>query len=264
MVYIYLLKHPETMEVRYVGLTRFPVKRLHNEINYPHTKHLQNWVNSLKNLSLKPVMEIVEDAEEGLACEAEQRWISEMRARGSRLINFTNGGERGYKCSDDYRSALSASMKGIKRGPMSDAHKAAIAASNRGKKRPWASENIKKAIEFNRGKPLSDSTKVKLSEFGKTALVGERLVKFIEAGKNRKRASKFTDEQKAEIKFLISDGYSHKVISDAYGLAVGTISEVKRGGMWINIVAAKSVDYPPPYKCVPLFRNDKGQYKRET
>lgn len=261
-VYIYVLKDPKTGDIRYVGLTRFPVKRLNNEVNYPHTKHLKNWVNSLKSVGLKPTMEIVEESEEGAACGVERKWITEMRSRGCRLINYTDGGERGYKCTDEYRAAVSASQKGKKRKPLTAEHRKRIGDANRGRKSPWASKQAHILIQANKGRKMSDEAKKHLSDIGKKVMVGERLRNLIEGGKRSVRRSKFTDEQKSEIKFLMADGYSYKVISDAYGLTVGTISCIKREEMWAKIEPASSVSNPPPYKTIPLIRLENGQYRR--
>lgn len=260
-VYIYVLKHPVTNEIRYVGLTRFPVKRLNNEINYPHTKHFRNWVNSLKTESLKPVMEVVEETEEDFACAAEQKWIADMRAQGCRLINFTDGGERGYKCSDEYRAALSAAIRGKKRRPMSDEHKAKIGAANKGKLKPMNGARLT-ALNLSRiGIPLREETKAKLSEIGKALMQGERLKNLIEAGKNVKRISKWSDEQKSEIKFLMQEGYSMGIIAEHYDISVGMVSCVKRGQVWTKVQPASSVRQLPLLKTMNI-RNEKGQYER--
>ena len=263
-VYIYVLKHPETLEIRYVGLTRFPVKRLNNEINYPHTKHLRNWVNSLKQSGLKPLMEVVEESEEGALCDAaERKWIAEMKSRGCRLINYTDGGERGYKCSEEYLASLSAWQKGKKKGPLSEKHKKNISAALKGRELSPGNGKYFAALNVQRkGIPLKESTKEKLREIGKTRLKGEWLLRFIEGNRNRERPSKCTDEQKAEIKCLLAHGYSQKVLADRYGLTIVTISSVKRNQIWRNIIPADAVVDPPPYKTIPLFRNEKGQYKR--
>jgi hypothetical protein len=174
-VYIYMLKHPVTGEVRYVGLTRFPAHRLNNEINYPHTKHLKNWVNSLKKEALKPIMEIVEEVDEDSSCSAERRWIAKKREQGCRLINFTDGGERGYKCSDEYRAALSAAIRGKKRRPMSDEHKQKISNSAKGLKRPWVVAPLIKRNKLRAGTSLTPEMKIKVSEGVKRSWDGRRV-----------------------------------------------------------------------------------------
>ena len=177
-VFIYTLRHPETQEIRYVGLTRFPVKRLHNEINYPHTKHLQNWVNSLKKSSLKPIMEIIEESDENGACDAERKWISEMKVRGYRLINFTDGGERGYKCSDEYRAAVSAALKGRKSGPLSPEHRAKISAALKGRRlNPQSGKYFAALNAMRKGIPLSEEHRRKVSEGTRKGLTAEARLK---------------------------------------------------------------------------------------
>lgn len=263
-VYIYVLKHPVTQEVRYVGLTRFRVKRLNNEINYPHTKHLKNWIESLKTAGLKPLMEVVEESQEGPACEAEIRWIAEMRSRGCRLINFTDGGERGYQCTDEYRASMSAWQKGKKKKPHSLEHCAAISRAHLGKKKPWAAKNAAIATKACIGRKMPEEAKKHLSDLQKKVMVGERLRKLTEGNKRRIRPSKVTNEQKSEIKKLILDGYSHKVIAEAYGLAIGTVSCIKRNKMWVSIEPATHVANPPVHKKIPLIRNQSGQYERKA
>jgi DNA-binding NarL/FixJ family response regulator len=255
-VFIYALKHPVTGEIRYVGLTRFPAKRFRNEIHYAHTRHLRNWITSLKNINLKPKMETLEETDENLASSKEQEWIAEMRSRGCDLINYTNGGEKGYECSEQYRAAVSAAQKGKKRKPLSPEHKLAISISNRGKSKPWNSERITALNKSRKGIPLTESTRQKLAEIGKRTMVGERLQKFLATCAHGPRKSRFTEEQKREIKFLLNDGYSTHVIAKTYGLSPSTVSEAKRGLIWKDVKASTSAS------CIPAFRH--GQTGRPS
>jgi hypothetical protein len=262
-VFIYVLKHPVTNEIRYVGLTRFPVKRLNNEINYPHTSHLRNWVNRLKSELLKPVMELVEETEEGLACDAERKWIAEMRARGCRLLNFTDGGERGYTYPDEVRAAISAANKGRKKGPLSAETKAKISASLKGREITPGNGKFFAALNVKRkGIPLSEETKAKLSENAKKrGMTDEHKQKISAASRARAGQSRFTKEQRADIKFLILQGYSMGVISQTYGLSTGMLSCVKREITWSEIKPSTSVPNAPLLKTLRI-RNEKGQYGR--
>lgn len=261
-VYIYVLREPTTRDVRYVGLTRYPSKRLSNECHRAHNMHLRNWVEKLRRENLKPIMEIVEVSNELRSCEAESIWIAWYRGIGADLMNYTSGGEKGYALSEETREKLRIITR-KKRRPMSAEHKAKISASNKGRKpRPNAGKHFSKLNVERRGIPLKEETKQKLRAIGKANVTPEFLKKMSEAGKLGVRKSKFTDEQKAQIKLLITNGYSHKVISEAYGLAIGTISEIKRNGMWKNIASAISIANPPPYKTIPLVRLDSGQYRR--
>jgi hypothetical protein len=262
-VFIYVLKHPVTNEIRYVGLTRVPAKRLRDEISCPHTRHFANWVNSIIKIGLKPLMEIVEETEEGLACDREREWIAKMKLSGYRLLNFTSGGESGWIVSDELRLASSRRQKGKKKGPMPDQVKAKISAALKGRQLgPGAGKQLAALNVQRKGIPLKEETKRKLSVIGKSHLKGEWFDRFMEGNRNRKRASKFTDEQKAEIKFLIAEGYSQRLIADAYGTDKRVISEVKRGKYWTRIAPAKSASRFPEFKIAPRLRNERGQYER--
>lgn len=261
IVYIYVLKHPLTTEIRYVGLTRYPKKRLINEIHKAHTPHLRNWIEAIKRDGMRPTMEIIEEANEIDASERESIWISFYKERGARLINFTSGGEKGFTVSEETKEKLRIVTR-RKRRPMSAEHKAAISAANIGKKCPWASQNVQIAIQSNIGRKMSDDAKKHLSELQKNVMVGERLRKLTEGNKRRERASKFTHDQKAEMKLLIKEGYSIKVIADHYGASMGSIGDARKGNIWAKVEPAIVVPNPPPYKTIPLIRLENGQYRR--
>ena len=56
--YIYTLEHPITNEIRYVGKTNSPERRLHHHwtVGYKSNNKTGNWLKSLKKLNLKPLM----------------------------------------------------------------------------------------------------------------------------------------------------------------------------------------------------------------
>ena len=61
-VKIYVLKHPDTLEIRYVGKTiRSLSRRLGNHISNAkgnkHNKHLSNWILSILALGKRPIEE---------------------------------------------------------------------------------------------------------------------------------------------------------------------------------------------------------------
>jgi hypothetical protein len=62
IAYIYTLIDPETKKVRYVGKTINPKKRLSDHISESHRikNYRCNWIKSLLNKGLKPIIEIVE------------------------------------------------------------------------------------------------------------------------------------------------------------------------------------------------------------
>lgn len=86
--YIYSLKHPLTNEVRYVGKTTSP-KRRYKEHIYKLNKsdHKTNWIKSLLNEGVKPIMDIIEICVENWE-EREKYWITQF----DNLTNLTDGG----------------------------------------------------------------------------------------------------------------------------------------------------------------------------
>jgi predicted GIY-YIG superfamily endonuclease len=94
-VYIYTLEHPITKEVRYIGKTKNPKERFHNHCNRLHNQHShkRNWINSLRNQSLKPVMNILDEIEESEWKYWEKYWIEQFRQWGFNLVNHTSGGD---------------------------------------------------------------------------------------------------------------------------------------------------------------------------
>jgi hypothetical protein len=116
---IYALSEPDgDQAVRYVG-------RSSNGLDRPraHTTpsvlsrgktHTANWLRSLRDRGLKPLIEVIEDFADPTALpEAEQYWIAQMRAWGFSLTNHTIGGEGsiGFKMPSQIKEHL-ASIKG--------------------------------------------------------------------------------------------------------------------------------------------------------
>lgn len=98
LTYIYVLKHPITDEIRYVGKTvKLLHERLHNHI-YEATKRYKpnyrcNWIKSLVNQGLKPLIEEIDNCTWENSSELEIYYIQYYKSIGCKLINLTNGGE---------------------------------------------------------------------------------------------------------------------------------------------------------------------------
>jgi GIY-YIG catalytic domain len=95
--YIYALLCPQG-EIRYIGKTIDPKKRLAQHINAAKTlrtkHHASNWIRSLLASGEKPAMEIIHEVPEGENWEAyEIEAISAFRAEGHRLTNTSPGGK---------------------------------------------------------------------------------------------------------------------------------------------------------------------------
>jgi hypothetical protein len=94
--YIYVLKDPISNEIRYVGKSNNPEKRLKRHLSRyglieswtPKNK----WILYLKNNNLEPIMEVI-DSTTGDINELEIKWIKHYRDLGLNLTNSTDGGD---------------------------------------------------------------------------------------------------------------------------------------------------------------------------
>lgn len=92
--YIYCLKSPLTGEIKYIGKSNDPSKRL--------TQHIQDakkgktkkdrWINSLLTKNTTPVMEILEEVPVGKWQASERKWIKSSKMAGMKLLNKAPGG----------------------------------------------------------------------------------------------------------------------------------------------------------------------------
>lgn len=97
IVYIYTLAHPVTGEIRYVGKTHDLAQRYSvHTTSLSHKSYTCNWIKSLKQAGLKPVMELLDQVPENMWISTEQYWISQLRSWGFKLTNLTEGGEGSY------------------------------------------------------------------------------------------------------------------------------------------------------------------------
>ena len=178
-VKIYVLKHPDTLEVRYVGKTvRSLSKRLGNHIanakGNKHNKHLSNWIINILNKNKRPIIELLEECDYSVWQEREQYWISQF----PNLINLTKGGDgclgfiqdestkeklriamTGRKHTEEFKQNMSLRLKGK---PLSEEHKANIGKANSGRKATEATKQ--KLSESHKGIKQSKESRKKRSE----------------------------------------------------------------------------------------------------
>lgn len=123
--WIYVLRCPTSLEVRYVGKTFNPKTRLNSHLGgcaVDHGRcHLKHWLQQLKASDLRPLFEIIDAGMGNGWGAAERAWIKEYRLRGAKLVNSTDGGEGapGYSPGDDTRAKMSAAKKNR---PLSPTH----------------------------------------------------------------------------------------------------------------------------------------------
>lgn len=177
-VKIYALRHPDTLEIRYVGKTvRSLSRRLGNHIanakGNKHNKHLSNWILKLLAVGKRPLIELIEECDYSIWQEREKYWISKY----PNLINLTNGGDGceglihneaakekirlskiGFKHSEEFKKNMSNRLKGK---PLTEAHKANIGNANRGRKATL--ETRMKLSEAHKGIVQSEESKRKRS-----------------------------------------------------------------------------------------------------
>lgn len=94
------------MDIRYVGWSGMPKRRLRRHINDAvkfKTSYLHRWIVTLLARGQKPVMDILENGNGDGWGECERKWIAFYRASGSILTNLTDGGGGmlGYRKSAD-------------------------------------------------------------------------------------------------------------------------------------------------------------------
>jgi len=190
MAYIYGLANPETGELRYVGKSVHPKRRLCGHLRASNHSHLTNWLKELKRQGLLPTLHILQTVPNDNWAWAERLWIATAKTMGARLVNGSPGGlggsSKGLQFSEVGRARINAGirrackgrvvsaetrekMAAAKRGkPQSEAHRRAIGNGNRGKAAPEFREQLRVRWTGpnnpNYGKPLSIETKEKIGQ----------------------------------------------------------------------------------------------------
>ena len=97
-------------EIRYVGKTGSIKRRLQSHIDYARsskrkTRPVSDWILSLLNQNLKPVITVIEETGEDDWVLKEMYWIKHFRSLQFNLCNLTDGGKSntGYIYPDELR-----------------------------------------------------------------------------------------------------------------------------------------------------------------
>lgn len=129
--YIYALVDPRDGNTRYIGKTNNPRLRLKSHFNKSRHKNTYkfNWINSLRELGLKPILEIIDEVPKSEWKYWERFWIYQFKQWGFNLTNSTSGGNGltfgnstsykkgnknllGYKHSEETKELISNLQKG--------------------------------------------------------------------------------------------------------------------------------------------------------
>ena len=123
-IYIYILKNPNTNEIRYVGQTNDLKRRLNKHVTNSRSlkdnRHVSNWIRSLNTV---PVMDVVETCDYSVRNEREQYWIDYYKSQGCDLCNSSKGGAGagigntnclGRVISEETKQKISTANKGKK------------------------------------------------------------------------------------------------------------------------------------------------------
>ena len=111
---IYKLIDPITNEIRYIGLTFNELKqRLKSHCSEKSKSHKSNWIQSLRNKGLRPIIESIEDdiLSYDEVCDKEIFYINKYKLEGHKLTNMASGGNKNKKMSDETRNKMSESAK---------------------------------------------------------------------------------------------------------------------------------------------------------
>lgn len=206
LVFIYILTDPISGDTRYVGLTR-DVKKRWGRYCRPHTKHLANWFNYLKGMGTCPVMLVIDECLESECDERERMWIAYYRASGCKLMNYTDGGEKGYRPTEKKVGA----NRGRKFGPMPEETRRKISEANKGRKAgAHSSELAKRNAAAMRGTTLSAEHRRKVSEGVRRAQSDPEVRKRMSEGTKRGAAKRHapTDETKRKLSAIVKQWHA--------------------------------------------------------
>lgn len=88
-IYIYALDDPRTNEVRYIGRTSAPERRLSQHMSEKKNQRKRQWIDELKGHGLRPIMRILETVDTQEKGEwAESEYIAQYNKAGADLFNI--------------------------------------------------------------------------------------------------------------------------------------------------------------------------------
>jgi hypothetical protein len=185
--HVYVLLDPRSWEIRYVGQTRHPARRVRAHMRDSASTHKTHWLGQLRKSGQAPVMRVIQTFDgsvgQGAVNTAESFWIQHLLERGEPLTNLATGGlvpppRKGVRHTADTKAKIARSMTGRKMCvcPEGQANKA---AANRARLlgAPVPADVRAKISASQRGRPkgpMSEATRAKLSAARKGRSTGPR------------------------------------------------------------------------------------------
>ncbi len=167
---IYSLHDPMTHELRYIGQTiKTPQARLAVHLSPSSLKrhsYLARWLKSLVWRGHRPSIVVLATAETQAELDAlEVQHIAAERAKGTRLVNLSDGGggRAGYVPTAAEREKISAAQVGVPRAKWTEERKQAMSALFTGRPSPNTEEHHRRLAEAKRGVPRSAEERAKMS-----------------------------------------------------------------------------------------------------
>lgn len=217
---IYSLCHPGTGEIRYIGQSRTPRRRLRAHLSLARSGNdapVYRWIRKLITNGLAPTIIILQDsfADYGIN-EAEVSWIAEARARGLRLLNVTAGGEESPMSHPEIALKVAATNRksGKLRRPRPDDVRARISAGQQARWERWRQHatQVERAALTARCAIAAKSLWDGMSQIEKAA----RLKHQVEASVKSVKGSQRTDEQRRAHSETMRSRWNDPVIRAAY------------------------------------------------
>lgn len=203
--FIYVLLDPENYDVRYVGASNNPNRRLKQlcwRVAESRVTNTSRWIAGLRQRGTRPLMAVLEVTSEQWG-ERERFWIQYFLDRGAPLTNVFAGGNGG---------SIFVSEKTRRKIAKNACH-------------PQSKETRRRISDSKRGMRFSQEHRDNLSK---------RKREFFANVANTFALSRhwavLNDEQVREVWRLARDGaMSQKEIADRYGIPASTVSEIKHG-----------------------------------
>lgn len=198
--FIYVLKDPKSLTIRYVGKTNNLKKRyayhLHSSRLNGKTK-LKRWLKTLLSESLKPIMEEIEEIDVSNWELREKYWIAFYKEKGCDLCNHTEGGYGISSCSEETKNKLRENNKRNIEKYRTPEFRAKISLLSKNMVR--TEEHSRKISESKKGVKRSKETidKISAARKGKRYISDEKYKEIYQ--KNANRLKKHNENKQKQV-----------------------------------------------------------------